>query len=65
MVSTKLDVLAGAVRRLVEDSEEARERGAAAREAALARYGLERFLADWDELLAEVAARSSSLEVAA
>jgi hypothetical protein len=28
----------------------------AARQAALRRYGLERFLADWDALLAEVAA---------
>jgi hypothetical protein len=28
--------------------------GKAAREAALTRYGLDRFLADWDRLLAEV-----------
>ena len=54
-VSTRVDVLAEAIRTLVRDHEEARARGEAAREAALARYGLERFLADWDELLEEVA----------
>lgn len=53
-VSTKLDVLSGAVRRLVGDPEEARARGVAARAAALERYGLARFLADWDRVLAEV-----------
>ena len=31
-----------------------RQMGKLAREAALARYGLARFLADWDRLLAEV-----------
>jgi hypothetical protein len=55
VVSTKVDVLAGTMRRLVADPDEARERGAAARAAALERYGLERFLADWDEVLEEVA----------
>ena len=54
-VSTKVDVLAGTMRRLIADPDEARERGAAARAAALERYGLERFLADWDEVLEEVA----------
>ena len=38
-------------RQLPEDSAEARERGAAAREHALARFGLARFLADWDQVL--------------
>jgi glycosyltransferase involved in cell wall biosynthesis len=51
VVSNRLDVLQGALRRLVADAEEARERGAAARAAALERYGLGRFLADWDGLL--------------
>jgi hypothetical protein len=51
VVSTRLDVLEGALRRLIADPDEAREMGARAREAALARYGLERFLADWDDLL--------------
>ena len=54
VVSTKVDVLTDAVRRLVEDPDEARRRGAAARAVALERYGLERFLADWDDLLEEV-----------
>jgi Glycosyl transferases group 1 len=54
-VSTQVDVLAGAMRRLIADPGEARERGDAARAAALERYGLERFLADWDEVLEEVA----------
>ena len=50
-ISTRVDVLASALRRLVNDPEEARARGAFARAHVLARYGLERFLADWDELL--------------
>jgi hypothetical protein len=54
-VSTKVDVLAGTMRRLIADPAEARECGAAARAAALERYGLERFLAGWDDVLAEVA----------
>jgi Glycosyl transferases group 1 len=57
VVSTKLDVLAGAVRRLIADPEEARARGAAARTAVLERYGLDRFLSDWDDVLEEVTAR--------
>jgi glycosyltransferase involved in cell wall biosynthesis len=57
VVSTKVDVLAGAMRRLVADPDEAAERGRAARAAALERYGLERFLADWDDVLEEVASR--------
>jgi len=48
--------LTTALRRLVADPEEARERGLAARRAVLERYGLERFLADWDAVLEEVAA---------
>ena len=53
-VSTRIDVLTGAVRRLIDDPEEAVARGSAARAAALERYGLERFLADWDDVLEEV-----------
>jgi len=51
-VSTRLDVLSAALRRYMDDPEEARKVGRAARAAALRRYGLERFLADWDEVLA-------------
>jgi len=55
VVSTRLDVLSEALRRIVADPEEARERGRAARAAALSRYGLGRFLGDWDRVLASVA----------
>jgi hypothetical protein len=57
-VSTRVDFLARALRRLVADPDEAAERGRAARAAALGRYGLERFLADWDEVLARWATPS-------
>jgi glycosyltransferase involved in cell wall biosynthesis len=57
VVSTKVDVLAGAMRRMIENPDEAAERGRAARAAVLERYGLERFLADWDDVLEEVVAR--------
>jgi glycosyltransferase involved in cell wall biosynthesis len=52
VLSTRLDVLTAALRRLIADPDEARERGRAARAAALARFGLRRFLADWDDVLA-------------
>jgi hypothetical protein len=55
-VSTRIDVLSDAVRRMIDDPGEARARGEAARAAALERYGLERFLAGWDAALGEVAA---------
>ena len=54
VISTSVDVLVDAARRLVADPEEARVMGKSARAAALARYGLARFLADWDELFEEV-----------
>jgi Glycosyl transferases group 1 len=54
-VSTRIDVLTGAMRRLIDDPGEADARGSAARAAALERYGLKRFLADWDDALEEVA----------
>ena len=57
VVSTRVEVLADAARRLVADPEQARLMGNAARAAATARYGLERFLADWDALLEEVRRR--------
>jgi len=55
VVSTRVDQLADALRRLVADPDEAAERGRAARAAALERYGLARFLSDWDAVLGEVA----------
>ena len=54
VVTNRLDVAEAALRRLVADPEEAAVVGKAAREAVLERYGLARFLADWDALLAEV-----------
>jgi hypothetical protein len=54
-LSTRVEALSAALRRLIADPEEARERGRAARAAALERYGLGRFLTDWDELLTAVA----------
>jgi glycosyltransferase involved in cell wall biosynthesis len=47
-------VLAAAAREFLADPELARETGRQARRAALDRYGLGRFLDDWDELLMEV-----------
>jgi len=54
LVGNRLDVLADGLRRLANEPEEARLLGKSARAAALARYGLGRFLTDWDELLEEV-----------
>jgi glycosyltransferase involved in cell wall biosynthesis len=51
VVSNRLDVLTGALRRLMADPAEAAERGRAARSFALRRYGLPRFHADWDAAL--------------
>ncbi|CAA9245333.1 MAG: Glycosyltransferase [uncultured Acidimicrobiales bacterium] len=56
VVSNDPAKLADALRRLVHDPEEAAVRGKAARAAALGRFGLERFLRDWDDVLQEVTA---------
>jgi hypothetical protein len=55
VLSTRVETLAKGIRRLVEHPGDARRSGRAGRAAVLARYGLDRFLAEWDELLAEVA----------
>jgi hypothetical protein len=55
VISTRVDVLADAARGFLEDPDRARETGMAARRAALERFGLQRFLDDWDVLLEEVA----------
>lgn len=55
VVTNRLDELRRALRSLVAEPDAARERGLAAREAALDRYGLGRFLADWDATLEEAA----------
>ncbi|MFG1703264.1 glycosyltransferase [Nonomuraea sp. M3C6] len=54
VLSTRVNVLADALHAFVEDPERAAQAGKAARAAALARYGLGRFLSDWDRLLSEV-----------
>ncbi|SCF28891.1 glycosyltransferase [Micromonospora mirobrigensis] len=53
VLSTRIDVLRDGARRFVEDRSLAARTGAQARAAARERYGLERFLADWDRLLEE------------
>ena len=55
IVSTRIDTLRAGLSRLTQDAEEADRRGRAARQAALERYGLARFLDDWDRLLEDVA----------
>jgi glycosyltransferase involved in cell wall biosynthesis len=52
-LSTRPDVLAQAVRRYMEDPGAAAADGAHARKAALERYGLKRFLNDWERLMTE------------
>ncbi|AEV83546.1 glycosyl transferase [Actinoplanes sp. SE50] len=51
VLSTRVDTLVEAAHWLIEEPDEARRMGERARRAALARYGLDRFLADWDHLL--------------
>lgn len=53
MTSTRVEVLEKALRRFIDEPEEARAVGEAARRYALSRYGLGRFLADWDDVLME------------
>ena len=55
VVSTCVERLTDAVRGFLAEPERAREAGLAARRSALERFGLKRFLADWDRALAEVA----------
>jgi glycosyltransferase involved in cell wall biosynthesis len=53
-ISTDLTELHAAVSCFTRDPEAARAAGLAAREAAGARYGLKRFLREWDQVLQEV-----------
>lgn len=53
VLSTNVDTLVAAARWLCAEPEAARRLGAAGQEIARARYGLDRFLADWDRLLEE------------
>jgi glycosyltransferase involved in cell wall biosynthesis len=55
-ISTDVTELHAAVARFARDPQAARAAGLAAREAACARYGLKRFLCEWDQVLQEVCA---------
>jgi glycosyltransferase involved in cell wall biosynthesis len=55
VISTRVEVLERALRLFVNEPGEAQARGRASREFALSRYGLDRFLSDWDDVLMEVA----------
>ena len=55
VVSADVQELRQALRTLVAEPERAREMGRAARATALERYGLKRFLDDWDALIERVA----------
>ncbi|MEV5596563.1 glycosyltransferase [Streptomyces sp. NPDC052496] len=55
-LSNRPEVLARAARTYLEDPDAAAEDGARARQAALDRYGLKRFLHDWERLITEVQA---------
>ncbi|MEV5315576.1 glycosyltransferase [Streptomyces sp. NPDC052610] len=54
VVSTRPQVLAEAARRYLAEPDAAAEDGARARQAALGRYGLKRFLNDWERVMTEV-----------
>lgn len=54
VVSNDVGELTDAVRHLLADPDAGAELGAAARRHALDRYGLDRFLADWDRVLEEL-----------
>ena len=51
VVTSDIDELARAARRLLADPDEAAAMGAAGRAHALAHFGVDRFLGDWDRLL--------------
>ncbi|HEX6968696.1 MAG TPA: glycosyltransferase [Micromonosporaceae bacterium] len=53
VLSTRVDTLVDAAQWLIDEPAAAHRLGAQAREAARTRYGLDRFLADWDRLLEE------------
>ncbi len=61
-VSTDVEALGAALAELMADPDRAREQGLAARAAARERYGLERFLAEWDELLGRTAGAPAARE---
>jgi hypothetical protein len=52
-VSTDIDELVGAMQRLLADPDHARELGDNARQVALERFGIDRFVRDWNEAFVE------------
>lgn len=54
VVSTRVETLVKAAAGYLADPETAEETGRRARSAVLARYGLKRFLTDWEHLMEEV-----------
>jgi glycosyltransferase involved in cell wall biosynthesis len=54
VVTNRPDVLHAALRRYAADPEEAAVAGKAGRAAAIERFGLDRFLSDWEELFQEM-----------
>jgi glycosyltransferase involved in cell wall biosynthesis len=56
VISTDVGVLVDAARAYIEAPAQATEDGRRARRAARARYGLDRFLTEWDQTLADVVA---------
>jgi glycosyltransferase involved in cell wall biosynthesis len=50
-VDTRLDPLLETMQQLLADPAEARRLGNNARRSALARFGIERFVRDWQELI--------------
>jgi hypothetical protein len=60
-IDTNRKALAEAMRELLHDRELARRWGAAARETAMQRFGIERFVRDWMRVLDEVTGRSEAL----
>jgi len=59
-LSTDVERIAATLRRLVAEPDEARERGVVARQVALDRFGLDRFLADWDRAFAAAVAEGAA-----
>jgi glycosyltransferase involved in cell wall biosynthesis len=55
VVTADVDRLVTGARALLADPDGARAAGEVARATALARFGLDRFLSDWNSLLKEVA----------
>jgi hypothetical protein len=53
VLATRVETLVEAARWLIDEPGQARRLGERARKVALDRYGLDRFLADWDRLLQE------------